>query len=359
MRRPEESQPSLPSLPSLRHARSKGPLDSHRGALRPLLMGGSAKRPRSSRTSDMIGHHSAGVAQSGKSCILDDRARRRLKTELYGQSSADADRRPGGSRPVRMLSRGLSGSNSACSSRANTPDIDLDTDKDKEVFRVNHFARVPEEIIVRIMRLLGPGDLLRTAQVCRQWRRIAHDRAPWQRLVLGKWPLCSPEMYSGDWRRMFLDGNSLGGRADLTWRVEKFRELSVKSLYSHSVVAGGFPWRLFLFPRGVCACACVCVSACVHANACPMVLQSTYRRLDPSRRQQRREHAVAVSRCSERRHAARGMAPSRALPSPRRQPPQSRGERAARRPFARVCRERTRLGLHQLHESRHDQQRPR
>lgn len=68
---------------------------------------------------------------------------------------------------------------------------------------------LPEELIAHVLHFLGPLDLLASAAVCRQWRRLADSSPKWRYLAVSRWPptTCDIGNYGGSWKALFLDRN--------------------------------------------------------------------------------------------------------------------------------------------------------
>lgn len=48
------------------------------------------------------------------------------------------------------------------------------------LFFLDHFDRLPEEVILYIFKILDKLTLTKCAFVCHKWRRIAYDESLWQ-----------------------------------------------------------------------------------------------------------------------------------------------------------------------------------
>jgi hypothetical protein len=68
---------------------------------------------------------------------------------------------------------------------------------------------LPEELVAYVLHFLGPEELLSSAAVCRQWRRLADSSPKWRDLALSRWPptTCDPRNYAGSWKSLYLDRN--------------------------------------------------------------------------------------------------------------------------------------------------------
>ncbi|DBA03140.1 TPA: hypothetical protein N0F65_003860 [Lagenidium giganteum] len=124
---------------------------------------------------------------------------------------------------------------------------------------------VPVEMIAMIMAFLDGTTLLSCSLVCRTMTKLSYDRPVWKNICMKEWPTLRTQvlpqlpgapdydlirLYSGCWRRCFVERHQACQRAELRVEIPNFHVITDEKVVSDTFAIGEHRFCLWVFPNG-------------------------------------------------------------------------------------------------------------